>query len=239
MKPYQKTLWIVTFAIAMGYLESSVVVYLRALYYPNGFGFPMKEMSQLLAMTELYREAATIIMILVVSILAANYFLQRLAWFLIVFSVWDITYYVFLKLFLGWPSSFITTDILFLLPSMWTGPVIAPVINSLTMIVLAAVILQNQKDSVPLRFLSRWVWGFLVVGCILVLMAYMKDFMIYMIDYKRTHAIDFNDKESMNLLTTHFMPGSFDWVLFSSGVIMHFTAIRMILLSRNKSYRKL
>ena len=63
MKPLPKTIWIVFFALAMGYLESAVVVYLRELYYPEGFDFPMKEMSRILAVTELFREAATLIMI--------------------------------------------------------------------------------------------------------------------------------------------------------------------------------
>ena len=32
------------YAVAMGYLEAAVVVYLRAIYYPEGFSFPLKPM---------------------------------------------------------------------------------------------------------------------------------------------------------------------------------------------------
>lgn len=97
MKPLTKTTWILCFAIAMGYLEAAVVVYLRALYYPDGFSFPLKEMSQTLAITELYREVATLVMIFSIGVLAAEYRLHRFAWFLVVFSVWDIAYYVFFE----------------------------------------------------------------------------------------------------------------------------------------------
>lgn len=71
----------------MGYLESAVVVYLRELYHPEGFNFPLKAMAQDVAITELYREAATLIMILAVSVLAAEIWLHRFAWFLIVFGI--------------------------------------------------------------------------------------------------------------------------------------------------------
>lgn len=61
MKPVIKTILILRFALAMGYMESTAVVYLRALYYPQGFTFPLKEMAQQLVMTEFFREAATLI----------------------------------------------------------------------------------------------------------------------------------------------------------------------------------
>jgi hypothetical protein len=34
-------IWLAVFSMAMGYLESAVVVYLRKLYYPDGFKFPL------------------------------------------------------------------------------------------------------------------------------------------------------------------------------------------------------
>ncbi|HEX7411836.1 MAG TPA: hypothetical protein VF298_06815, partial [Bacteroidales bacterium] len=109
-----KTIWIILFALAMGYLESAVVVYIRALYYPEGFAFPLKEMAENLAITELFREAATLVMLLAIGFLATTERLHRFAWFLIVFGIWDIAYYFFLKLLIGWPESLLTYDILFL-----------------------------------------------------------------------------------------------------------------------------
>lgn len=230
MKPITKTIWIVLFAIAMGYLESAVVVYLRELYYPEGFSFPLKAMAHDVAVTELYREAATLIMILAVSILAAEFWLHRFAWFLIVFSVWDIAYYIFLKLLVNWPESFFTTDILFLLPSIWTGPVIAPVINSLTMMLIALVILKkSRKGPIPLIRLSRVIWLLFIAGSIIVLIAYMKDFAVYAIDYR--HSLpsgNLSYNQNLLSLSTQFVPRSFDWLLFCSGVGIHLIALFLI-----------
>ncbi len=226
MKPLSKTLWILIFAVAMGYLESAVVVYLREIYYPEGFNFPLKAMSQDVTVTELYREAATLIMILAISILAAELWLYRFAWFLVVFSVWDITYYVFLKVLLGWPESLFTTDILFLLPSIWTGPVIAPVINSLTMILVAAVILKSRSRSLPLIRLSGVIWSLLLIGSLIVLIAYMKDFVVYTIGH--SHPAESITGQDLLSLSTQFVPQHFDWLLFCTGVCMHLAAVYLI-----------
>ena len=235
MKPISKTIWIVLFALAIGYLESAVVVYLRELYYPEGFDFPMKEMSRTLAITELYREAATLIMILAISILVAEKRLHRFAWFLVVFSVWDIAYYVFLKLLLGWPPSLLTTDILFLLPSIWTGPVIAPVINSLTMLLLAAVILNVKKRAKPIIRLANLVWALLIDGSFIVLIAYMKDFATYALLYRQSNPTSgISQATDMLLLSTQYIPRSFDWLLFITGVGMHLAAIFLIVVQKIK-----
>lgn len=235
MKPLSKTLWIVFFAIAMGYLESAVVVYLRELYYPEGFDFPLKAMTQTVAVTELYRELATLIMILAVSVLAAEFWLQRFAWFLVVFSVWDITYYVFLKVLIGWPASFFTTDILFLLPSIWTGPVIAPVINSLTMIMVAIVILKKTNESKILTRLTGIVWVLLIAGSLVVLIAYMKDFVAFVSEYKNPlPSGSIGQSQNLLSLSTRFMPRSFDWLLFFTGVCMHLAAVYLIISQKPK-----
>ena len=236
MRLLTKTTWIVFFALAMGYLEASVVVYLRELYYPEGFTFPMKEMSRTLALTELYREAATLIMILAVSVLAAEKRLHRFAWFLVIFAVWDLAYYLFLKIILDWPSSFLTTDILFLLPGIWTGPVIAPVINSLTMILLFTVILFEGKAYPPVVRLSKLIWALLIAGTVIVLISYMKDFAVYSYEYNFSHtAIGTSRDNDMLFLSTHFIPRSFSWLLFCTGVLMHISAVLLIFYNKKKS----
>jgi hypothetical protein len=236
MKPFSKTLWIVFFAIAMGYLESAVVVYLRELYYPEGFDFPLKAMSDNVAITELLREASTLIMILAVSVLAAEFWLHRFAWFLVVFSVWDIAYYFFLKLLLDWPQSLLTTDILFLLPSIWTGPVIAPVINSLTMILLAMVILKEGTGSKAIIRLSAAVWTLLIAGSFIILYAYMKDFATYVNEYRHSFPTGENiSKNDLLELSTSFKPRSFDWILFCTGAGMHLVAIFLICIRKRKA----
>ena len=71
--------WLTLFSIAMGYLETSVVVYLRAIYYPTVFDFPLVNMNMLIAVTELGRELATIIMLAGIGIVAGKNSTQRFA----------------------------------------------------------------------------------------------------------------------------------------------------------------
>ncbi|MEW6555911.1 MAG: hypothetical protein AB1349_00980 [Elusimicrobiota bacterium] len=140
----------------MGFLESAVVVYLRELYYPAGFHisekvkFPfikfgavneLKPFSKKLILTELAREAATIVMLVTFAILVGDSFVSRVAYFLLAFGIWDIYYYIFLKIILNWPESFTTTDVFFLLPTPWTGPVWLPILCSICIIVIAFLIL--------------------------------------------------------------------------------------------------
>jgi hypothetical protein len=233
MKPLNKVFWIVFFAIAMGYLETSVVVYLRALYYPEGFAFPMKAMNPALAVTELYREAATIIMILSVSILVTEKRLHRFAWFLLIFAIWDIAYYVFLKILLGWPESLFTNDILFLLPSLWTGPVIAPVINSIVMILVATAILYQRNGLIEISRLSKGIWILLIGGAVIVLIAYLQDFAGYVSDFRNANpSVVLRGKALMMNLSSQFEPGSFNWMIFGVGVMMHLIALYKIVIRR-------
>ena len=142
-------LWLTLFSIAMGFFESAVVVYLRAIYYPNGFNFPLINMNPAIAITELGREAATIVMLAGIGIVAGKNNTQRFAWFLYCFAIWDIFYYVFLKVLLNWPESLFTWDILFLIPLPWVGPVICPCIISLSMILLSVILVYfNDKNPI-------------------------------------------------------------------------------------------
>ena len=114
--------WLAVFAVAMGFLEGIVVIYLRELYYPQGFDFPLKLMSPELVRIEWIREISTLIMLAAVGIIAGRNNLQRLMYFLFAFGVWDIFYYVALKLLIGWPASLLTWDLLFLIPCVMAEP---------------------------------------------------------------------------------------------------------------------
>ena len=114
---YIRTCIIVTIlSIAMGFLECAVVIYMREILYPGGFEFPLAAIEGDLALTEILREAATMVMLLAIGLMAGRNRSERFAWFLYSFAVWDIFYYVFLKILIGWPSSLLTWDILFLIP---------------------------------------------------------------------------------------------------------------------------
>lgn len=127
---------VVAFGAAMGYLEAAVVVYLRAAlellpgavpaHDPDTFGT--------FEAIEIARELATLVMIAAVGWLVGRSRLERLAWAAVVFGLWDIVYYLGLRLAIGWPSAFDTWDVLFLVPMPWVGPVWAPIVVSAALV---------------------------------------------------------------------------------------------------------
>ena len=172
---YARTLAVVTiFASAMGYLEAAVVVYLRAIYYPGGFSFPLAEFSPHIIRVELAREAATVVMLAAVSSLAGRSVRERFAWFILAFGVWDIVYYAGLKVVLGWPASLFDPDILFLIPVVWVGPVIAPVLVSAEMIVIGALLAFRMRRGGLFRP-GATAWVPAVAATALILFTFFRD----------------------------------------------------------------
>ena len=118
-----------TFGIAMALLEAAVVVYMRRLYYPENplELFPLRFLNHYDPPLELSREVATIAMILTVAFLAERRTPARtFAAFVFVFGAWDLFYYVWLKVLMGWPQDWLEWDVLFLIPTVWLGPWICP-----------------------------------------------------------------------------------------------------------------
>jgi hypothetical protein len=164
----------VMLAVAFGYIEAAVVVYLRQIFHPNGFSFPLPEFilsdsSRDMLMTEVGREAATLVLILCVSLLAGTNIRQRTACFMIIFAVWDIFFYVWLKVLLGWPASLLDWDILFLIPLPWAGPVLAPIIVSLVMLIFAVIILYRDYLSRPVKLTGAGRFLFCLAGLIIII----------------------------------------------------------------------
>ena len=93
------------YAVAMAYLESAIVVYLRRLYYPRGFDFPLVIIDVPTLLIEVGRETATMVMLATVGVAAGRTKVGKWAYFLYLFGVWDIFYYIWLKVFLDWPAS--------------------------------------------------------------------------------------------------------------------------------------
>jgi hypothetical protein len=152
MNMVSKIFWIAIFAVAMAFVESAVVVYLRAIFYPDGFQLPLRTITDYKIIVEIFREVATIFMLMSVAFLAGKGRWERFAWFLLSFGVWDIFYYVWLKVLVDWPSSLFTWDILFLIPLPWIGPVIAPLSVSFMIIIFSVLItrlIHNGHDFKP------------------------------------------------------------------------------------------
>lgn len=212
------------FAMAMAFLETAVVIYLRALYYPAGFDFPLSAMDPSILRIEVLREAATLIMLLCVGLFNGRNMSERLAWFIYGFAVWDIFYYVFLKVFLDWPSSLLSWDILFLIPTMWVGPVLAPLILSATMILLALVLLYFRTTRPAAIRAAEWL--LLTLGSLVVMFTFCRDFLAFCLSRMSFRQMwDLIVGGQSSALTFGYIPGEFPWVLFGAGEVLLLYAI--------------
>jgi hypothetical protein len=224
----RRVLGIILFGIAFGYVEAAVVAYLRTIGGPvrvaAGLGaqdlFPLLRIEALpptvlaLLRIEVGREAATLIMLAGIAFAAVGRsktgFARQewLAAFVLAFGVWDLAFYLWLRVLIGWPSSLLTWDLLFLLPVPWAAPVLAPVIVAITMAIFGARILlsepQEMRASAPVA---------LAVGACNLLIAFTWNTRGWMLGQ---------------------MPGTFPWALFSIGEAL---LIGGFLLYRSRHYR--
>ena len=174
--PARARIWLIVavFAVAMAWLEAATVYYLRVLvdrlipYQADPL--PIRGA---LGPVELVREAATLVMLLTVGMLAGRTWQTRLGYSAIAFGVWDIFYYVFLKVIYDWPSSLLEWDILFLLPLPWWGPVLAPMSVAVLMIVWGTLVTQpgtggSRHPGVATGVLAS-------IGIVLALYVFMAD----------------------------------------------------------------
>ncbi len=170
MTENQKWIVVVIFAMAMAWVESAVVVYLRTMidrivpYQPD----PLPLFTGL-GHIEIIRELATLIMLVTVGWLAGKTPRARFAYAAIAFGAWDICYYIYLVPMSGWPRSIFDWDILFLLPLPWWGPVLAPI--SIAMLCVIGGTLITQTDS----FARPIAWCIAILGAMIALYTFMAD----------------------------------------------------------------
>ena len=163
---------VLSFGVAFGYVEASVVVYLRgALGVASENLFPVQQAvgdpGRLVAI-EAGRELATLVMLAAVGILAGAGRWERLAWTAVAFGAWDITYYGWLFVFIGWPPSLSTWDVLFLLPAPWVGPVWAPIAVSLALIGVGLAAARRLRTGQVLSIAGWQVFAGLVGGALVI-----------------------------------------------------------------------
>jgi hypothetical protein len=163
------------FAVAMAWVESAVVLYLRSLsqqfdpYEP--FQLPL---GANILHAEMVREVATLLMLGSVGWLAGQTLRSRVALAIVAFGTWDIFYYVFLVPLTGWPRSLLDWDILFLLPLPWWGPVIAPMLIACVMIAGGTLVALRDSPEQPICP-SRYPVLAALVGGTLALYVFMED----------------------------------------------------------------
>ena len=208
---------LIIFAASMGFLEAIVVVYIREIYYPDGFQFPLKELPPRIIAIEFVREISTLLMLGSVAWISGKIFLKRLSVFLFIFGIWDIMYYVGLKIFLDWPGSLFTWDILFLIPITWVSPVLAPVLCSLLMIGIALLFDFHQSNN-KLNHLKVKELVLMVSGAAVIYYTFTVDFGMMLINghFLQKYFTLAENREFLEILTS-WEPTHFNWLIFTLG----------------------
>jgi hypothetical protein len=175
MKRWKRWWTVVFYAMAMAWVESAVAYYLRTMmdhidpYHP----YPL-HLVKGISHAELVREVATLVMLFMVGWLSAANWRSRLAYSLIAFGVWDIFYYIFLKVMCGWPHSVFNWDLLFLIPLPWWGPVLAPCCIAMLMILGGTLVTQFSRSGVRL-WPGVLTWIICFGGAAVALYVFMAD----------------------------------------------------------------
>jgi len=183
------------FAIAMAYLESAVVVYLRAIYGIEDLIKDINLTPDIYTFIEMGREAATLVMLAIIGLIAGSDWQKRTGYFFLAFGIWDIFYYIWLYVFILWPKSLFEWDILFLMPFPWWGPVLAPVLISILLISIGHLLISEIKFKVTLLD-----WIAFGLSIIVLLYTFVED------------SIEVIISGSGEL--TSVRPTSFNWILF-------------------------
>lgn len=229
---------LLTFAIAMGFLEAIVVVYLREQYYPDGFSFPLKLIPAHTYFVEIIREITTIVMLITIGLLAGKNKIQKFAFFLFVFGIWDIAYYLGLKLFLNWPASFLTWDLLFLIPIPWVGPVLAPVICSVGMALISLLFVSLEDNGASIKFTVKEII-IMTVGVFIIFETYIHDYSVMIVEGGYlSHFFSLFKNQQFRKLSAQYVPVFYNWYLFFIGVVLILVSVLMVYNSSLKQERK-
>jgi hypothetical protein len=153
---------VVVLALAFGWIEASVVVYLRELYAQEIGLETARDLQRLepilvslpqhLLTVEVVREACTLLLLGAVGWLAGRRFRDKAGAFFLAFGLWDLMYYAVLRLILGWPESLRTWDVLFLIPLPWVAPVWAPVTIAVLFVVAGSYVFWTWERERHLRW---------------------------------------------------------------------------------------
>ena len=200
IRTHARWLTVAAFAIGMAWLESACVYDIRMVvgriipYQADPLPFRGN-----LGQVEIIREAATLVMLFSVGALAGRGWRSRLGYASIAFGLWDIFYYVFLRLMCGWPQSLFDWDILFLIPVPWWGPVAAPVSIAILMIVWGADAVRSDGRTGSAK-VDRIGWTVGGIGTGLALYVFMGD--------------SFRQIGNLQAGLPYVLPTAFNWPLF-------------------------
>lgn len=166
----KRFVWVSIYAIAMALLEAVVVVYIRGLLQITRDHVTLGPYVTM----ETWREAATLVMLAAVGWLAGRKSVDRLAYGLFAFGLWDIWYYIWLKVLTGWPATVWDWDVLFLIPVRWWGPVLAPMLIAALICIVTVMAVRRLDRGEALGFTPAR-WGLAAFGGLLALYVFVSD----------------------------------------------------------------
>ena len=203
---HEQWIGLMGYAIAMALLEACVVIYMRQLYYPDDplVIFPLQFLDRFDPRIELSRELATLLMIVAVAFVGERRSFPR--WWaavLLLFGAWDLFYYVWLKVLIGWPVSWLEWDILFLIPRVWLGPWICPALIAALFLCWGSLGLsESWRVTIGPKSITLFLGGVLV------------GLFVFMEPAER--ALQHGGREAL----VQFLPGAFSWKLFLLSWLM-------------------
>ncbi|HEV8702046.1 MAG TPA: hypothetical protein VGV60_12305 [Candidatus Polarisedimenticolia bacterium] len=201
----RRLVYVALFALAMAYVEAAVVVYLRLVYGITDLVRDVAAYDPALAAIEVGREAATLVMLLAVGLAAGRSAQARAGFTLFAFGLWDILYYSWLRILIGWPRTLLDPDLLFLIPLPWWGPVLAPVLISVLSIAAGWLAVARDDRGIGLDP-GRAGWACVAGGVLAALYAFMADAL------KALPA----SPEALSRLR----PSPFPWPVYSAGLLL-------------------
>lgn len=183
----------------MAYLESAIVVYLRGIYGIENLLSDINFTPDKYTIIEIGREAATIVMLVLIAMISGNSRQKKFGYFFLAFGIWDIFYYIWLYVFIQWPKSLMDWDVLFLIPLPWWGPVISPILISVILITTGYLLIKEINYKITLIDLT-----IISISVITLLYTFVEDSIIIILTGQGS--------------ITEVRPSSFNWILFSIAI---------------------
>jgi hypothetical protein len=184
---------LILFGIVFGYVEAAAVVYIRVVYEPiHQRLFPKTAANDLFPLAvfeqwsreahpyvktpfmEMSREVGTLLLLALMAQAVSRTGPQWFASFALVFGVWDLTYYLWLLLLIGWPQTLLEWDLLFVVPVPWVAPVLAPLLVAATMVLTSSIYFWTEAVGRPMQP-GRWNYALVLGGGLTIMISFWWD----------------------------------------------------------------
>ncbi|MCF7885109.1 MAG: hypothetical protein K9M80_01320 [Candidatus Marinimicrobia bacterium] len=168
------------------------------MYQPGNPFFPVIVIQNKHLIIEIFREIFSLTVVFLIAYLSGNNYREKFAALMFTFGLWDIFYYIWLFIIHQWPPSWMTWDVLYRVPIMWTGPVIAPLIVSVCLVSSALIIFYIEHNKIEIEFTSG-MWIFEIIAGTGVIISFV-----------------WNSQSTLR----GAWPGGFPWWLFLPSILL-------------------